>query len=147
MVDAPVNFTNRREGSGRALRFIAEFLKRDCRQKLTGLLLARLDAFNRIGATFGEQRSSEFCSDYALQLRNMLPPNTPVIRLTERRFAVLLALDSMTTIIDVASRLAEEQPPQFRDGDDTLFVDLTLGVAVYPTHADSAKSLAGPSWR
>jgi EAL domain-containing protein (putative c-di-GMP-specific phosphodiesterase class I)/GGDEF domain-containing protein len=141
MNDGPVSFTNRRESSGRAMQFIGEFLKRDLKHKLTGLLLARLDAFNRIGATFGEQRSNDFCSDYATQLRSLLPPNTPVIRLTERRFAMLLALDSMTTIIDIASRLAEEQPPQFRDGDDTLFVDLTLGVAVYPTHADCAESL------
>jgi EAL domain-containing protein (putative c-di-GMP-specific phosphodiesterase class I)/GGDEF domain-containing protein len=141
MDDVPVSFTNRRESSGRAMQFIGDFLRRDLKHKLTGLLLARLDAFNRIGATFGEQRSSDFCNDYATQLRSLLPPNTPVIRLTERRFAVLLALDSMTTIIDIASRLAEEQPPQFRDGDDTLFVDLTLGVAVYPTHADCAESL------
>jgi EAL domain-containing protein (putative c-di-GMP-specific phosphodiesterase class I) len=41
----------------------------------------------------------------------------------------------------VASRLADERPPQFRNGGDTLFVDLTLGIAVYPTHADSAESL------
>jgi EAL domain-containing protein (putative c-di-GMP-specific phosphodiesterase class I)/GGDEF domain-containing protein len=141
MDNAPVSPSNRKESSGRAMRFIAEFLKRDSPHKLTGLLLARLDAFNRIGATFGEQRAGDFCSDYAQQLRSLLPPNTPVIRLTERRFAVLLALDSMTTIIDIAARLAEEQPPQFRNGDDTLFVDLTLGVAVYPSHADSAETL------
>lgn len=127
--------------SGRSLQFIDDFLKRESPSRLTGLLLARLDAFNRIGATFGEDRSNKFCKDYAEQLRSMLPPNTPVIRLSERRFAVLLALDSMTTIIDIASRLAEEQPPQFHNGDDALFVDLTLGVAVYPTHADSAEQL------
>ena len=141
MDDGPISFSSHKESSGRAMRFIAEFLKRDSPNKLTGLLLARLDAFNRIGATFGEQRSSDFCGDYAQQLRALLPPNAPVIRLTERRFAVLLALDSMTTIIDIASRLAEEQPPQFHDGDDKLFVDLTLGVAVYPTHADGPESL------
>jgi EAL domain-containing protein (putative c-di-GMP-specific phosphodiesterase class I)/GGDEF domain-containing protein len=116
-------------------------LRKKSPKKPTGLLLARLDAYNRIGSTFGEQRSVAFCDEYTRQLREMLPKGTPVIRLTERRFAMLLTLDSMTTIIDVASRLAEEQPPQFRNGDDTLFVDLTLGVAVHPTHADTAESL------
>ena len=129
------------EKGGRAIQFIADFLRRESAHKLTGLLLARLDAFNRIGATFGDKRSSEFCSDYVEQLRALLPPNTPVIRLSERRFAILLALDSMTTIIDIASRLAEEQPPQFHEGDDTFFVDLTMGVAVHPTHANSADGL------
>ena len=123
------------------MQFIAEFLKRESPHKLTGLLLAQLDAFNRIGATFGDDRSSEFCNDYAQQLRTILPPNTPVIRLAQRRFAILLSLDSMTTIIDIASHLAEEQPPQFQDDEDALFVDLTLGVAMHPTHADSAESL------
>jgi EAL domain-containing protein (putative c-di-GMP-specific phosphodiesterase class I)/GGDEF domain-containing protein len=129
------------ESNGRSLKFIADYLKRESKQKLTGLLLARLDAFNRIGATFGSQRSSEFCNEYKQQLREMLPPNTPIIRLAERRFAILLSLDSMTTIIDVAARLAEEQPPLFKNGDDVLFVDLTLGVAMHPTHADTAESL------
>jgi len=141
MHEGPVNFSDRRESSGRSVRFIADFLKQKSPRKLTGLLLARLDAFNRISATFGEDRSNAFFNDYAQQLRTLLPANTPVIRLSERRFAVLLALDSMTTIIDIASRLAEEQPPQFQNGADTLFVDLTIGVAVYPTHADSAESL------
>lgn len=141
MQEGPASLSSRQETSGRSIRFIADFLSQKRPSKLTGLLLARLDAFNRIAATFGEMRSSVFCNDYVQQLRTQLPPNTPVIRLSERRFAILLGLDSMTTIIDIASQLAEEQPPQFRNGDDTLFVDLTLGVAVFPTHADSAESL------
>jgi GGDEF domain-containing protein len=141
MLDEQILTSDQVESSSRSLRFIADYLKRGSNQKLTGLLLARLDAFNRIGATFGNQRSSEFCNEYKQQLRGMLPPNTPIIRLSDRRFAILLSLDSMTTIIDIAARLAEEQPPQFKHGDDMLFVDLTLGVAMHPTHADSAESL------
>jgi len=141
MKEGRVKFPERKRTGGLILRFIEDFLSRSRPKKLTGLVLARLDAFNRIGASFGKERSSEFCNDYARQLRSLLPPNTPIIRLSNRRFAILLALDSMTTIIDVASRLADEQPPQFRDGNDTLFVDLTLGVAVHPTHADTAANL------
>jgi EAL domain-containing protein (putative c-di-GMP-specific phosphodiesterase class I)/GGDEF domain-containing protein len=131
----------RADSVGRSLRFIDEFLRRGSSKKLTGLVLAKLDAFNRIGSTFGEARTTRFCDQYAEELRSILPPKTPVIRLSERRFAILLALDSITTIIDVASRLAEEHPPQFKRRGHALFVDLTLGVAVYPTHADSADSL------
>jgi hypothetical protein len=57
MSDEPVNFPERKESSGRSLRFIDEFLQQKSSRRLTGLLLARLDAFNRIGATFGEDRS------------------------------------------------------------------------------------------
>lgn len=124
-----------------SVRFIDQFLSQENAGRLTGLLLGQLDAFNRISATFGQQQSESFCADYAQHLRQLLPLGTPVIRLSERRFAVLIALESMSTIIDVASNLADEQPPQLRVGNDTLFVDLTLGIAVYPTHADNAESL------
>ena len=141
MPDSTHKDADRGKHSSLSLRFIDEYLRTGTSGRLTGLLLGQLDAFNRIGSTFGAESSEEFCAEYAQSLRMLLPPNTPVIRLTERRFAVLLGLDSMTTIIDIASRLAEDEPPQFRIGDDTLFVDLTLGVAVYPTHADDAQSL------
>jgi predicted signal transduction protein with EAL and GGDEF domain len=124
-----------------SLRFIEQFLAQAKSGRLTGLLLGELDAFNRISATFGQQQSESFCANYTQQLRKLLPPSTPVIRLSERRFAVLLGLESMTTIIDVASRLAEDQPPQLQIGGDTFLVDVTLGIAVYPTHADDAESL------
>jgi diguanylate cyclase (GGDEF)-like protein len=123
------------------LRFIEQVLSQARTGRLTGLLLGQLDAFNRISATFGQQQSDSFCADYAQQLRMVLPPNTPVIRLSDRRFAILLALDSMTGVIDVASRLAERQPPQLHIGEDTFLVDVTLGIAVYPTHADNAETL------
>ena len=123
------------------LRFIEQVLSQAKTGRLTGLLLGQLDAFNRISATFGQQQSDTFCADYTQQLRMVLPPNTPVIRLSERRFAILLPLDSMTAVIDVAQRLAEKQPPQLHIGDDTFLVDVTLGIAVYPTHADNAETL------
>ena len=123
------------------LRFIEQVLSQAKTGRLTALLLGQLDAFNRISATFGQQQSDAFCSEYAQSLRMVLPPNTPVIRLSDRRFAILLGLDSMTAVIDVAQRLAEKQPPQLHIGDDTFLVDITLGIAVYPTHADNAETL------
>ena len=92
------------------LRFIEQVLSQAKTGRLTALLLGQLDAFNRISATFGQQQSDAFCSEYAQSLRMVLPPNTPVIRLSDRRFAILLGLDSMTAVIDVAQRLAEKQP-------------------------------------
>jgi len=141
MHDAANEPSGRKKRPSASLRFIDQFLSSGSAGKLTGLLVGQLDAFNRISATFGADESNAFCADYAQQLRMLLPPSTPVIRLSERRFAVLLALDSVTTLIDVAARLGEEQPPQFRYGEDTFLVDLTLGIAVYPTHADDGASL------
>lgn len=128
-------------GVSTSIRFIEQYLGRTREQPLTGLLLGQLDAFNRISTTFGHTRSEAFCAEHAEQLREYLPPNTPVIRLSERRFAVLISLDSLSTIIDTAVEIAEARQPFIRVGDDNFLVDVTLGVAVYPTHADDAATL------
>jgi diguanylate cyclase len=124
-----------------SLRFMDRFLRSNPSGRLTGLLLGQLDAFNRISTTFGHGESSAFCARYLRQLRAFLPESTPVIRLSERRFAVLLSVDTISSIVDVAAGLAERSQPKMQVGEDTFLVDLTIGVAVYPTHSDDAASL------
>ena len=75
------------------------------------------------------------------RLRDLLPPRTPIIRLSERRFAVLIDCDSMSKVMDVAVALTEDNPPQLEVGGDHFLVDLTLGIAVFPSHADDAATL------
>ena len=121
-------------------RFIGHFLNQSsC--KVTGLLLGQLDAFNRIRTTFGADESKRFCSEFVEGLRNALPSGTPVIRLSDRQFVVLLCGDSVGGIMDVAARLTEDDRAHVKVGADRFVVDLTFGVAVYPTHADDPASL------
>lgn len=124
-----------------SIRFVDQFLSQGPSGRLTGLLLGHLDAFNRISTTFGQEKSEAFCADYAQSLRNHLPPSTPVIRLSERRFAVLITLDSMSAVMDIAISIADGQQPQLQIGNDTFLVDVTVGIAVYPTHANDASTL------
>jgi diguanylate cyclase (GGDEF)-like protein len=124
-----------------SIRFVEQFLKQGQQGRLGGLLLGQLDAFNRIATTFGHDRCEAFCSRYAEKLREILPPRTPIIRLSERRFAVLLDVDSMSAVMDAAVRLTEDYPPQLEVSGDTFLVDVTLGIAVYPSHADDASTL------
>jgi diguanylate cyclase (GGDEF)-like protein len=132
-------------GSGKrrsaSIRFIEQFLRQGQQGRLAGLLLGQLDAFNRIATTFGHERCEAFCNAYAERLRDTLPARTPIIRLSERRFAVLLDCDSMSKIMDTAVSLTEDDPPQIEDSGATFLVDVTLGVAVYPSHADDAATL------
>jgi diguanylate cyclase (GGDEF)-like protein len=124
-----------------SIRFIEEFLKQRSSSRLKGLLLGQLDAFNRISTTFGHAKSVSFCRSYTDTLRHLLPSGTPIIRLSGRRFAVLLPLESITGVMDVAASIADEHQAHLQVGDDSFLVDVTLGVAVYPTHADDATSL------
>jgi EAL domain-containing protein (putative c-di-GMP-specific phosphodiesterase class I)/GGDEF domain-containing protein len=123
------------------IRFIEQFLRQGQQGRLAGLVLGQLDAFNRIATTFGHEECDRFCAGYTDRLRELLPPRTPIIRLSERRFALLVDSDSMTAIMDVAVALTESNPPQLEVGGDQFIVDITLGVAVYPSHADDAATL------
>jgi EAL domain-containing protein (putative c-di-GMP-specific phosphodiesterase class I) len=124
-----------------SVRFIEQFIRQGQRGRLAGLLLGQLDAFNRIATTFGHERCESFCAEYADKLRDLLPARTPIILLSERRFALLLDVDSMSAVMDVAFRLTEEHPPQIEVSGDTFLVDVTVGIAVYPSHADDATTL------
>ncbi len=118
-----------------------QFLRQGQQGRLAGLLLGQLDAFNRIATTFGHEQCEVFCASYAERLREILPPRTPIIRLSERRFAVLLDCDSMSVVMDNAVVLTEDNAPQIEVSGDTFLVDVTLGIAVYPSHADDAPTL------
>jgi diguanylate cyclase (GGDEF)-like protein len=123
------------------IRFIEQFLRQGQQGRLAGLLLGQLDAFNRIATTFGHEECDAFCALYAERLREVLPPRTPIVRLSERRFALLVDCDSMSAVMDIAVRLTEDNPPQLTVAGDQFVVDLTLGIAVYPSHADDAATL------
>jgi EAL domain-containing protein (putative c-di-GMP-specific phosphodiesterase class I)/GGDEF domain-containing protein len=133
------------DGSGKhrsaSVRFVEQFLRQGQQGRLAGLLLGQLDSFNRIATTFGQERCEKFCASYAERLRENMPPRTPIIRLSERRFAVLLDCDSMSAVMDAAIRLTEDSPPQLEVDGDSFLVDVTLGIAVFPSHADDAATL------
>jgi EAL domain-containing protein (putative c-di-GMP-specific phosphodiesterase class I) len=139
-VSTPLEETNSGRHRSASVRFVEQFIQGQ-QGRLAGLLLGQLDAFNRIATTFDHERCEAFCAAYAEKLRATLPPKTPIIRLSERRFAVLLAVDSMSAIMDAAVALTEENPPQLEVDSDTFLVDVTIGIAVYPSHADDPATL------
>ncbi len=130
-----------RSTSSPSIRFIEQFVGRRPANTLTGVLLGQLDSFNRISTAFGEEKASEFCKDYVEKLRELFPPSTPIIRLAGRRFVVLTAPDSMASIMDSAACITEESQPQIHVDDDSFFVDVTVGIAVHPTHGKDASTL------
>lgn len=124
-----------------SIRFIDQFLRQKPPGGLMALLLGQLDTFNRISTTFGIEKSREFCAEYAETLRRMLSQGTPIIRLSDRRFAILVPLESMAEVADTAIMISEQHQPQMQVGEDSFLVDVTFGVAVHPQHADDAGSL------
>jgi diguanylate cyclase (GGDEF)-like protein len=141
MMDVAADEAGSHKHRSASVRFIDQFLRQAQQGRLAGLLLGQLDAFNRIATTFGHERCEAFCAEFADRLRETLPPRTPIIRLGDRRFAVLLSVDSMTAIMDAAIKLTEDNVAQLEVSGNSFLVDVTLGVAVYPSHADDAATL------
>jgi EAL domain-containing protein (putative c-di-GMP-specific phosphodiesterase class I)/GGDEF domain-containing protein len=139
MTEAPSAPT--RSKSSPSIRFIEQFIGQRPANRLTGVLLGQLDSFNRISTAFGEDKASDFCKAYIEKLRELFPPSTPIIRLAGRRFIVLTEPDSMSSIMDAASCITEESQPQIQVGEDSFFVDVTVGISVHPTHASDAPTL------
>ncbi len=124
-----------------SIRFIDQFLSQQPPERLTGLLLGQIDAFNRINTTFGGDYSVKFCEDYTETLRGILPQGTPIIRLSERRFAVLVTADSDGEIERTAVLITDKHQPQMEVGEESFLVDVVFGIAMHPLHADDASSL------
>ncbi len=121
--------------------FIERYIEKSARSRLKTLMVGEVDAFNRIGSTFGEAHAGSFFDKYLEIIRGMLPEGSVVVQLSDRRFAALFPIEAMGGLIDVASELTEGRAPKFVINGSSLLVDVTIGVAVYPTHATSAANL------
>lgn len=106
-----------------------------------GMLLIKLDLHDRIGTSFGRAYTQKFCKKYAEKLRRFLPEGAIVLRLSSRRIAVAIVRSSVTQVIDVASSIMDRVEPRIQLGTEKFTVDASMGVALYPTHADDAESL------
>src|SRR5262245_13461339 len=106
---SPVAEAQEENGSGKRqnarVRFIEQFLRQGQQGRLAGLVLGQLDAFNRIATTFGHEQSDLFCAGYTERLHEILPARTPILRLSERRFALLVDCDSMSAVMGIAMAL------------------------------------------
>ena len=109
--------------------------------KVGGMLLIKLDIHDRIGTSFGRVYTQRFCRKYAEKLRRFLPKGAIVLRLSSRRIAVGIVRSSVTEVIDVASSIMDRVEPRIQLGTEKFTVDASMGVALYPTHAEDADSL------
>ncbi len=123
------------------VQFIERYLAQAPSGQVTGLFVLQVDKFNRIATSFGNDRTYSFCAHYAELLREFLPEKTPVIRLLERRFIVLVTRRSIADVVTVGRTIVEVVQPRLAMGRDKFSIDVNLGISVYPHHASDALSL------
>ena len=121
--------------------FLDRFLGRLPQGQVVGLYLIQADQNNRIGTSFDRKYVRRFCDQYVERLRSVLPKGTVVVRLQERRFAVACVRGSVSEAVEVGQSIIERHEPRMKIGSEKFLIDLTMGIALYPTHAGDGDSL------
>jgi diguanylate cyclase (GGDEF)-like protein len=107
-----------------------------------GLLLLDLDRFKEVNDTLGHLTGDQLLRVVAARLVCAVGPQGTVARLGGDEFAVLLpSVRDLDEAVTVAQRLADTFADPFPLDGITLDLEVSVGVALYPDHADEFEQL------
>jgi diguanylate cyclase (GGDEF)-like protein len=102
-----------------------------------GMIMMDVDRFKEINDTLGHHFGDQLLIEIGRRLALTLPDNDTVARLGGDEFAVMFTGEAT----DVAGRIGTAFETPFVLGDVSIDVDASLGIALYPEHADAADTL------
>jgi diguanylate cyclase (GGDEF)-like protein len=105
------------------------------------VLLLDLDRFKEINDSLGHAVGDMLLGDLAPRLRERLRPGHVLARLGGDEFVVLAADSDVAAAQQIAADLRAELRHPFRMGPTSLTVDASIGIAVGPHHAATARDL------
>ena len=106
-----------------------------------GLILIDLDDFKRVNDTLGHAVGDELLRVFAQRLEHAVRPSDHVARLGGDEFAVLVRDASEDDVCGVARRIDESIADSIELSGVSLDAELSLGVAVCPTHGTDGNVL------
>ena len=106
------------------------------------LLLLDLDRFKEVNDVLGHHYGDQLLCAVSARFRNLIRPNDLLARIGGDEFAVLLQpLDGIDQAIAVAERFGRSLADPFSINDTPLYVESSIGIALYPDHGTSAVEL------
>ena len=109
---------------------------------LTGLVIVKLQGFNRIASRLGYKASDAVLMKFGMSLTSMSKNNSSAYRVGEHKYVMILeGLKNEGHAVLAANkieRMAKEPIPS-RDGHVTL--DVAIGIALFPEQAETAEAL------
>jgi diguanylate cyclase (GGDEF)-like protein len=101
-----------------------------------------LDGFKLINDTFGPEVGDQLLTATSARVKQVAPPPVTVARLGSDEFGILMEETlSPDALRELAQRLLQAIGPQVQIEDREMFVSASMGIALYPTDADSPKML------
>ncbi|PYQ51437.1 MAG: GGDEF domain-containing protein [Acidobacteria bacterium] len=106
-----------------------------------GIIMMDLDRFKEINDTLGHQFGDQLLTEIGRRLTQSLRESDTVARLGGDEFGVSFNAREPDHAVDVARRIGASLDPAFILGGVSIDVDASMGIAIFPLHADDAGSL------
>ena len=111
------------------------------RKRSLALLMLDLDRFKEINDTLEHQTGDALLQQVGARLRNVLRDSDTVARLGGDEFAVLLPNVSDTNAMRIAAAIHERLEKVYEVYEHSLYVGVSIGLAVFPQHGETSESL------
>jgi diguanylate cyclase len=111
------------------------------RERTLALIMLDLDRFKEINDTLGHQIGDALLQQVGSRLRGVLRDSDTVARLGGDEFAILLTSVNEENALLIAAGIHEALEKVYEVYEHSLYVGVSLGVAIFPEHGDTSELL------
>jgi diguanylate cyclase (GGDEF)-like protein len=108
---------------------------------LVGMVMMDLDRFKEINDTLGHSLGDDLLVEIGRRLRQTIRESDTVARLGGDEFAVMFESAAAPIAVEVAQRIGRALEAPFTLGGISIEVKASLGIALFPLHAEDAGTL------
>jgi diguanylate cyclase (GGDEF)-like protein len=111
-------------------------------EKKLAVLMMNINNFRDINTGFGQFNADRLLKQFAQRIKNTVPENCTVARLSGDEFAILLpSLEEESDVVDLINKIKKAVSIYFVLDGVVIDVNATIGVAVCPTNGNDADTL------
>ena len=124
------------------LRELGQIIDADkLQKKWLALLIADIDRFKEFNNTLGHESGDQLLQQVAERFIRNLPSDYLVTRISSDEFGIMAMLDNIDECGAIAQKIEETLARPFKIAGQTIKVDVSIGIAIYPKHGTNAASL------
>lgn len=104
-------------------------------------LLMKINNLDSLNSKLGFGLDEEALKIFAQRMKNRVRENDLLLQIAHDQFLMLVEMTSVTSIYEIAKQIIELGEKPFRAKDDTLSLDLSVGVVCFPQHGETVEEL------